>query len=741
MPVLSIVLFSILNDVSTTEFTGPARYVPGIRAWRLSMRLFHVNIYNTICLILVNTRMDNSLERLLKLAGVTQHKQMLAEAARDRYLAMFQSMIPLMTQDGRDQLAKHVDWAINTLKKNDRIVWYLRWIRPEMVDTMFVTTDETGRWHQDTDRALAVANKLTAQNAKFYNMSPQQAGTSAATVFSNRWKTNIEHFLSYQLPGIERIVWDRQSPDQLTYQMSAVERQWQEQQKEEKRALPATDEDPEYTDGYEEDHPQKLIDFGDGFAWWDLNRPYCTREGDSMGHCGNSAARDGTVFSLRKRIQKNGKNYDIPHLTFISHDGDLGEMKGRNNKKPIEKYHPYIVALLKSEHVDSISGGGYAPEENFTLSDLPDDIGDELTELKPELADLKYLYKREGLTQRVSKMIVDEARTKLNHRIEIEPSEKSEDGKFKYDYAIVDRKNDVEDLAQDNNDKELLAAVKAWNNFKDIDATLGTELLDDYILEVLQALPTEYQELILKDLRIKTDIALRPRALRRAVNDIRRNRYYQTLERAYTETYVGELGKQHDPSQMDFGFGDSETDQKNQPVLRSRQSLLDYINFLISYTDYELSEGLHQDWDETDPNKPVIFKFEIGYIIGMLTVSPDDDEEDSRNASIVREYGFSIVQDYDAFSYRNEQLDRKDNYSSLDADDLAKYKFWRHKLNDVETDRYGRSEMKPRMMDDEEPDPKDVAMQMVKLIDMNESEEEDAEDQMIAEMRRRAGIV
>jgi hypothetical protein len=75
----------------------------------------------------------------------------------------------------------------------------------------------------------------------------------------------------------------------------------------------------------------------------------------------------------------------------------LGEMKGRNNDKPIEKYHPYIVALLKQPFIKGIVGGGYAPENNFSLADLPDDQTEALVKMKPSLADLATSYKLFGM--------------------------------------------------------------------------------------------------------------------------------------------------------------------------------------------------------------------------------------------------------------------------------------------------------------------------------------------------------
>jgi hypothetical protein len=106
-----------------------------------------------------------------------------------------------------------------------------------------------------------------------------------------------------------------------------------------------------------------------GWTWVSLSKGYCKQEGDAMGHCGNVGRRAGdNIFSLRG---PDGGAY----LTFIVNNGALGESKGRENQKPSAKYHPQIMALLLGTWkgkpiIESIEGGGYAPENNFKVSDL-----------------------------------------------------------------------------------------------------------------------------------------------------------------------------------------------------------------------------------------------------------------------------------------------------------------------------------------------------------------------------------
>jgi len=137
---------------------------------------------------------------------------------------------------------------------------------------------------------------------------------------------------------------------------------------------------------------KKIIDLGDGWGWHDLGVGACRDEAQSMGHCGNepSEKHGDRILSLRKERNENGKITHSPHLTFIENDGHLGEMKGRANEKPNEKYHHSIHKLLEHDRIKSVVGGGYEPGANFSLKDFKDnpkfaDKYDSLIDSKPGL--------------------------------------------------------------------------------------------------------------------------------------------------------------------------------------------------------------------------------------------------------------------------------------------------------------------------------------------------------------------
>jgi hypothetical protein len=117
----------------------------------------------------------------------------------------------------------------------------------------------------------------------------------------------------------------------------------------------------------------KIMEFGDGYSWWNLGKGSCSKEGEAMGHCGNvpSEKKGDEVLSLRKEHKLGGKKYYEPHLTFIKNGNEIGEMKGRGNMKPAPHYHEKIASLFETGLVPV--GGGYLPENNFGLKDLPEE--------------------------------------------------------------------------------------------------------------------------------------------------------------------------------------------------------------------------------------------------------------------------------------------------------------------------------------------------------------------------------
>lgn len=128
-----------------------------------------------------------------------------------------------------------------------------------------------------------------------------------------------------------------------------------------------------------------LKQFDDGYYWIDLLTNDSEEESAAMGHCGRTS--HDTILSLRKK--KNG-NIE-PFVTIaVDYDSDydsdeaiennekpvysiIYQCKGKNNKKPVEKYWGYIIELLLDDDLGITEmGSEYSPSEDFQVSDIKD---------------------------------------------------------------------------------------------------------------------------------------------------------------------------------------------------------------------------------------------------------------------------------------------------------------------------------------------------------------------------------
>lgn len=80
--------------------------------------------------------------------------------------------------------------------------------------------------------------------------------------------------------------------------------------------------------------------YPDGYYWMDLNTNNSKDEGQAMGHCGTDG-RATTLFSLR---DEKGE----PHVTIAYNEKskNVGQVKGKNNKRPVDKYMKYVNDFL-----------------------------------------------------------------------------------------------------------------------------------------------------------------------------------------------------------------------------------------------------------------------------------------------------------------------------------------------------------------------------------------------------------
>ena len=154
---------------------------------------------------------------------------------------------------------------------------------------------------------------------------------------------------------------------------------------------------------YEETHPI-IIDFrkdGEGYYWVDLETKNSDEECKRMGHCGRSSY--GFLYSLRSDKKLPGGKFKLnrSHLTAaIGTDGIMYQLKGPKNSKPKEEYHQYITPLFSyeddGEYLIQGFGTEYASQQDFKLSDLPNETIRELYNERPELFNTRGLQRKLG---------------------------------------------------------------------------------------------------------------------------------------------------------------------------------------------------------------------------------------------------------------------------------------------------------------------------------------------------------
>lgn len=332
----------------------------------------------------------------------------LEEGRKDRYFEMFNPLLqkihPDMMEEYTGIVKREIKNAIDLLKREDRIVWWLRLVRQSIFRGIkaSVYLDKFEDNNEGIESLKGILDLLKKYDDKFFYITDEVVNDIIGI------KENLKHFFSMGIDEIDNFTFKYQKPSEIFERFKDYEDKWREELGEDAQIIEITEE-------LEDGDVEILKEFDDGYAWLDLKRQYCSDEGDAMGHCGNFANYYETrsVLSLRKLKRKNGRVYSTPHLTFIHlKDGNLGEMKGRANEKPSDKYHDKIISLLLMKNgvdwfIDGITGGGYMPDENFRVSDLSEDKAEKLFSKRPELATLFWLYENKGSDEVVEKLTKD----------------------------------------------------------------------------------------------------------------------------------------------------------------------------------------------------------------------------------------------------------------------------------------------------------------------------------------------
>lgn len=301
--------------------------------------------------------------------------EILTEA--NRYDDMFQVIYDEIGNMYDYKIKEAIRWAKQELKRKDAIIWYLRIYRIALLEHHYKKSTNKQAYSL-LNSAIKSYNKKARKN--IFSQSPGIEVLRSNKVWVDETAQSLsnalQHYLSLPIREIQNYRFFYEHPEDVLRYFYELEQEWKE----------------EVGDGLIPDKGEKVfLDVGNGFVWFDLQRSSCDEEGEMMGHCGNSPDAynpDVTILSLREKKIVNGELYWRPVVTFIwNHKtGYLGEMKGRGNDKPSERYHRYIVPLIMDNRIKGLNGGGYLPESNFKVTDLPN--WEQLVEKKPHLMEI-----------------------------------------------------------------------------------------------------------------------------------------------------------------------------------------------------------------------------------------------------------------------------------------------------------------------------------------------------------------
>jgi deoxyinosine 3'endonuclease (endonuclease V) len=243
--------------------------------------------------------------------------------------AAYDSMIIAMKKTSPEWGAV-IDWGKTYLKRQDRVVWYLKIIKQLMANP---------------------ENTQVLDNNKLEEFQEQ-----------------LYHYVGQSIPAMQSFQFAQQTATDVFAELARIEASHSVKQKQE---APVTAQSGDY----------ELIRFSDNSAWWFLDRAYCKDEARSGKHCGNVVGQQKTD----QRILSYRVSGHVVLTFILEPDQTLGEMKAVANQKPAVKYHPQIMSLLLHSMIKGITGAGYLPEANFSIFDLGDSNIGTLLEKKPKL--------------------------------------------------------------------------------------------------------------------------------------------------------------------------------------------------------------------------------------------------------------------------------------------------------------------------------------------------------------------
>lgn len=287
------------------------------------------------------------------------------EMTQDDYAKIVKNIAP-----GYDEpaIANTINWAMRVLKKNNRIVWFLRWFALKLMYLHSARENNTSHKDAIADGMEPVLSKFSAKAG----IDRFALADLLSELYMNTLKTELEHYFDpnilEMIPKIQGYSFQWQTPQQSLDDFKKFEDEFK----------------LKHSGGYDvkvlirpdqfEPKAEKIIEFPDGLVWLNLNTHTSKEESRSGNNCGTCELGDSTLLSLRRPIRIGKDTYWKSELTSeLTSGGKIRQLR-HGNEKPDDEYHPYIMKLLlEYDEIVGFELPNYLPERTFKVDDLTEE--------------------------------------------------------------------------------------------------------------------------------------------------------------------------------------------------------------------------------------------------------------------------------------------------------------------------------------------------------------------------------
>lgn len=303
------------------------------------------------------------------------------EMTLDDYIKVVENILPKEAAKSQKRFYETVvKWAMRVLKKNNRIIWFLRWYAFRL--SYKFLEDKKFTYDKLKDIVRSFSDKSGIEIDKVMD--------SILAFDVDEILGKLEHFFDENtvnlITKIRNYSFQYQTPEQVLSDFSRFEDEY--------RSKTSGGLDPKVLirpDQFEKG-AKKILEFPDGYAWWDLNTNTSREESRSGNNCGTCEFADSTLLSLRRPIKIGGETWWKSELTAELTDRNTIRQLRHGNNKPENIYHPYIMKLLLNQglsvsrrSIDGFEHPDYLPTDTFSVGDLS---GSEFRELEDNNSDL-----------------------------------------------------------------------------------------------------------------------------------------------------------------------------------------------------------------------------------------------------------------------------------------------------------------------------------------------------------------